>query len=135
MSNNSPRIKLCPLGGMFAPEGEYSLLFRRMEGRTEDLHSLGSTSPLGNKVHPSGTTLALGVNFTPREQSSPLGNNFSPGGQSSSLGARLNTGLGIRTAVAFSFMPVVKPNYNISVGSTEGSSFKELGVSKRLHGM
>jgi hypothetical protein len=51
---------------LFTPRGEHSLLFRRMEGRTE--------------------------NFTPREQNSPLGDNFAPGGQSLPLGAELRMG-------------------------------------------
>jgi hypothetical protein len=51
-----PRGKIRPLGGLltpsFTPWGEHSLLFRWMEGRTE--------------------------NFTPRGQNSPLGDNFAP---------------------------------------------------------
>jgi hypothetical protein len=54
--NLAPRVEICPLGGIFTlsftPRGEQSLLFRRMEGRTE--------------------------NFTPRGQNSPLGDNHAP---------------------------------------------------------
>jgi hypothetical protein len=38
---------------------ESSLLFRRMEGRTENLQPLGANfTPLGNKVHPWGSKFA-----------------------------------------------------------------------------
>jgi hypothetical protein len=53
----APRGEICPLGGRFTPSftpsGEHSLLFRRVEGRTE--------------------------NFTPKGQNSPLGDNFAHG--------------------------------------------------------
>jgi hypothetical protein len=63
----APRGWFCPLGEMFTPSfspmGEHFLLFRRMEGRTE--------------------------NFTPRGQSSLLGENFALGGKTLPLGADL----------------------------------------------
>jgi hypothetical protein len=79
--NMAPSGVICPLGGMFTPSlwGEHSLLFRRMEGRTENF--------------------TLGDNFIPRGQNSPLGDKFTPGGQihpwgqSLPLGAKLRMGL------------------------------------------
>jgi hypothetical protein len=51
------------LGGMFipsfTPRGEQSLLFRRMEGRTDNFTA-------GDKIHPWGTTTPLGSKFAPR---------------------------------------------------------------------
>jgi hypothetical protein len=48
----APRGDICSLRGMFTPSftprGEHSLLFRKMEGRTEDLH------PRGTKFTPGG---------------------------------------------------------------------------------
>jgi hypothetical protein len=53
-----------PIGGMFTPSftrrGEHSLLFRRMEGQTENFspreyfHPWGAKSPLGVKFAPRG---------------------------------------------------------------------------------
>jgi hypothetical protein len=55
-----PRGEIRPLGEMFAPSftprGKHSLLFRRMEGRTENftprgqLHPWGQSLPLGAKL-------------------------------------------------------------------------------------
>jgi hypothetical protein len=46
----------------FTPKGEFYIMFTRMEGRSEDLHSyIGDNFNLGDKVHPWG-------------QSSPLAN-------------------------------------------------------------
>jgi hypothetical protein len=43
--NLGPRGEICPLGGMFTPSftprGQHSLLFRRMEGRTENFTPRG----------------------------------------------------------------------------------------------
>jgi hypothetical protein len=68
--NLGPRGEICPLGGMFTPlftpRGEHSLLFRRMEGRTENFTPSGITSPLGDKFHPLGTTSPLGSKFAPK---------------------------------------------------------------------
>jgi hypothetical protein len=79
----APRCELGPQGWTLSfrgnvypfvhPRGEHSLLFRRMEGRTENF--------------------TLGDNFTPRGQNSPLEDNFTPGGQSLPLGAKLRMGL------------------------------------------
>jgi hypothetical protein len=50
-----PKDELCPLGGMFTtlftPRGEHSLLFRRMEGRTDNFTPRGSLYPYGDKAH------------------------------------------------------------------------------------
>jgi hypothetical protein len=50
--NLVPRGELGPLGRMFTPSftprGEHSLLFRRMEGRTENFALRGQTLPLGD---------------------------------------------------------------------------------------
>jgi hypothetical protein len=71
------RVELFPLWGMLTPSltprGEHSLLFRRLEGQTENF--------------------TPGDNFTPRGQSSPLGDNLPPGGQSLPIGAKLRMGL------------------------------------------
>jgi hypothetical protein len=40
--------------------GEYSLLFRKMEGKTAGLHIQGITSHLGDKLHPRGSYFASG---------------------------------------------------------------------------
>jgi hypothetical protein len=52
----APRREICPLGEMFTPSftprGEHSLLFRRMEGRTENFTPRGHNSPLGDKFAP-----------------------------------------------------------------------------------
>jgi hypothetical protein len=61
----------------FTPRGEYSLLFRRMEGRTENF--------------------TPGDNLTPRGQNSSLVDNFAPGGQSLPLGAKLRMGRRIQS--------------------------------------
>jgi hypothetical protein len=45
--------------------GLTSLLFRRMEGQTEDLQPRGTTSLLGDKVHPWGATSPLVPKFAP----------------------------------------------------------------------
>jgi hypothetical protein len=50
----------------FIPRGEHSLLFRRMEGQTENF-------TCGDKIHPWGTK------FTPEGENSPLGDNFARG--------------------------------------------------------
>jgi hypothetical protein len=56
-------VEICPLGGMFTPSftprGEHSLLFRRMEDRSENF--------------------IPGDDFTPRRQNSSLGDNFASG--------------------------------------------------------
>jgi hypothetical protein len=43
--NLAPRGEICPLGGMFTPSftprGEHSVLFRRMEGQTENFTPRG----------------------------------------------------------------------------------------------
>jgi hypothetical protein len=51
---------------LFTPRGEHSLLFRRMEERTENFTPRGQNSPLGDKIHPWGTTSPLGAKFSPR---------------------------------------------------------------------
>jgi hypothetical protein len=75
--NLAPRGEICPLGGMFipsiTPRGEHCLLFRRMEGQTE--------------------------NFTPRGQFTP-GGQLRPRGQSLPLGAKLRMGLRIFSSLA-----------------------------------
>jgi hypothetical protein len=58
---------------MFTPRGKHSLLFRRMEGQTENF--------------------TPGDNFNPRGLNSHLGDNFAPEGQSLPLGAKLRMGL------------------------------------------
>jgi hypothetical protein len=50
----------------FTPRGGHSLLFRRMEGQTENFHNQGITSLLGDKVHPWGATSPLEVKVPPR---------------------------------------------------------------------
>jgi hypothetical protein len=49
---------MCPLGGMFTPSftpmGEHSLLFRKMEGQTENFTPRGQISTLGSKFAPRG---------------------------------------------------------------------------------
>jgi hypothetical protein len=57
----------------FAPRGEHSLLFRRMEGQADNF------TPRDN--------------FTLRGQNSPVGENFAPWGQSLCLGAKLRMDL------------------------------------------
>jgi hypothetical protein len=60
----SPRGELCPLGGVFTPRGEHSLLFRRMEGRTYvEFYPQVITSPrpLGTKFTPGGQLRPRGV--------------------------------------------------------------------------
>jgi hypothetical protein len=58
-------VNFSPLGGMFAPlftpRGEPSLLFRRMEGQTENFTVQEITSPLADKVHSWGQSLPLGA--------------------------------------------------------------------------
>jgi hypothetical protein len=65
------RGELCFLGGIFTPSftprGEHSLLFRRMEGRTETSPQV-INSPLGDKVHYGGLLHLLGSKFAPREK-------------------------------------------------------------------
>jgi hypothetical protein len=56
-----PQGRTSPLGVNLAPRGEHSLLFRGMEGQTENF------TPRDN--------------FTPRGQNSPLGAKFSPRGE------------------------------------------------------
>jgi hypothetical protein len=84
----APRGEICPLGRMFiplfTPRGEYSLLFRRMEGRTE--------------------------NFTPWGQNSPLGDNFAHGGQSFPLEAKLRMGLRMSVGRICVRVPLYKRN-------------------------
>jgi hypothetical protein len=62
--NLAPRGEICPLGVMFAPSftltGEHYLLFRRMEGRTENFTPRGQTSPLGDNFAPWGKVLPSG---------------------------------------------------------------------------
>jgi hypothetical protein len=60
MGEIGPWGELYPLGTMltpsFNPRGEHSLLFRRIEGRTENFTPpQGITSPLGDKVLSWGT--------------------------------------------------------------------------------
>jgi hypothetical protein len=65
--NLAPREELCPLGEMFTPSftprGEHFLLFRRMEGRTENLISppQGIMSPQGTKFSPWGQLCPFGI--------------------------------------------------------------------------
>jgi hypothetical protein len=79
-----PRGELCPLGGMFTPpftpRGEHYLLFRRMEGQTEnftprDLPPRGQSSILGDYFVPGGQSLSLRAKFAPRceVKNGPLG--------------------------------------------------------------
>jgi hypothetical protein len=80
----APRGEICPIGGMFThlftPEGEQSLLFRRMEGRTDNFTPRGHNSPLWAKFSPRGEvkngplriTSALGDKIHPR------GSKFAP---------------------------------------------------------
>jgi hypothetical protein len=73
--NLDPKDEVCPLGGMFTPSFtprvDHYLLFRRMEGRTENF--------------------TPGYNFTLRGENSLLGDNFAPGDQSLQLWERLFT--------------------------------------------
>jgi hypothetical protein len=59
----APRGEICPLGGMFTPlftpRGEHSLLFRRMEGQTENF------TP-GDNFTPGGQLRSWGSKFAPR---------------------------------------------------------------------
>jgi hypothetical protein len=48
---------------MFTPWGEHSLLFRRMEGRTENFTPMGQNSHLGDNFAPCGESLPLGPNL------------------------------------------------------------------------
>jgi hypothetical protein len=45
----APRGELCPIGEMFTPlftpRGESTLLFRRIEGRSKELHTWGPSYP------------------------------------------------------------------------------------------
>jgi hypothetical protein len=72
----APRGEICPLGGMFTPSftprDECSLLFRRMEGTTENF------TPR-KYLHPQEISSPPGNIFTPRGQNSSLGDNFAPG--------------------------------------------------------
>jgi hypothetical protein len=61
--NLAPRSELCPLGGMFtvsfAPRGEHSLLFRRMEGQKQTIsHPRDNFTPVG-QLRPWGSKFAL----------------------------------------------------------------------------
>jgi hypothetical protein len=76
-------------GVNLAPRGEPSILFRRMEGQTE------------NFTHRD--------NFIPRGQSSILGDNFTPGGQILPLGAKLRMGMTLCERIA-QFCPNIAPN-------------------------
>jgi hypothetical protein len=53
-----PGGEIWPLGGMlthsFAPRGEFSLQFWRMERRTEYFTPIGDNFTLGDKIHPLG---------------------------------------------------------------------------------
>jgi hypothetical protein len=60
----------------FTPGVEHSLLFRRMEGQTENF--------------------TPGDNFTPKGQNSPLGDTFSPLGTTSPLGLKIAPGAKLR---------------------------------------
>jgi hypothetical protein len=55
---------ICPLGGMFipsfTPRGEHSLLFRRMEGQTENFTPEGQIRPWGKSL-PLGAKLTMGL--------------------------------------------------------------------------
>jgi hypothetical protein len=59
-----PRGKICPLGGMFTPSftprGEHSLVFRRMEGWTENF------TPKGTKFTPGGQLRPWWLKFARR---------------------------------------------------------------------
>jgi hypothetical protein len=61
--NLAPRGEICPLGvkftPSFTPRGEHYLLFKRMEGRTENF------TPRG-QIHPWVTNSPLGSKFAPR---------------------------------------------------------------------
>jgi hypothetical protein len=59
----------------FTLRGEHSLLFRRMEGQTENFTPKGITSPPGDKVLPWGITSPQGSKFAPRDEvkNVPLG--------------------------------------------------------------
>jgi hypothetical protein len=66
----APRGEICLLGEMFTPSftprGEHSLLFRRMEGRSENFTPRGFLQPyIGHKVHSWGTTSPLWVKVCP----------------------------------------------------------------------
>jgi hypothetical protein len=52
--NLVPRGELCPLWEMFTPSFTLYVLFRRMEGRTEDLQLWGQLHPWGSKICPLG---------------------------------------------------------------------------------
>jgi hypothetical protein len=65
-----PGGELCPLGRMFTPlfnpRGEYSLLFRRMEGPTENVTPYGTKFTPGSNFDPGGLPLrASGDSFFP----------------------------------------------------------------------
>jgi hypothetical protein len=51
---------------LFTPRGEHSLLFRRMEGRTENFTPRGKLHPQGTKFTPERHIRPWGVKFTPR---------------------------------------------------------------------
>jgi hypothetical protein len=65
-----PRGELCPLGvrytPSFTPRGEHSLLFRRMEGRKENLTPVDNFTPRGQKFTPGGQLRPWGSKFAPR---------------------------------------------------------------------
>jgi hypothetical protein len=71
LAEGHPRDELGPQGvkftPLFTPRGEHSLLFRRMEGRTDNFtprgqtHPWGTTSPLGVKVCPPEVKLRMGL--------------------------------------------------------------------------
>jgi hypothetical protein len=83
----------------FSLRGENSLLFKRMEGQTENFTPPGPPPPGGEHSilfrwrKEQTENFTPGNNFTPRGQNSPLGDNFAPGGQSLLLVAKLRMSL------------------------------------------
>jgi hypothetical protein len=64
--NFAPGPQGCNLAPSFTPRGEHSLLFRRMEGQTENFTPRDNLTPRGLNSPP-------GANFAPGDQSLPLG--------------------------------------------------------------
>jgi hypothetical protein len=63
----APRGKIFTLGGFVHPSrGEHSLLFRRLEGRTEDLHPYGRTFAPGGHILPLRAILKTGLRLLTR---------------------------------------------------------------------
>jgi hypothetical protein len=71
LMNLTPRGEICPLGGMFTPSftprGEHTILFIRMEVRTENFTPRGQNSPLGTASPPGSKFAKLRMGLWPTQ--------------------------------------------------------------------